>query len=412
MGLKDSIVLISSGQPSANPRLVKEAIALSEAGYKVTVIYVPISPWADKFDAELIRRLTSIIFVRTGYHPYTEKRLYLWARARRKFLSKIYTWIGDICHIADYSTVLFAQELFQEAKRHRADLYIAHNLGALSVAVKVAQKFKAKVGFDAEDFHRGEFAEESLGNLHTKYLENKYFPKLDYFSVASPLIGEIYQKLFPQLKPLILNNAFSVYLIKNPPEKQTLTLKLFWFSQTIGKNRGIENVILAMGKLAGNSVSFTMLGNITAEMKNYLLSIASRASLHKDQIIFYPAVAEQDIFEIASKCDVGIGSEVPHCLNREYCLTNKIFTYLLAGNALVLSNTLAQKRFLKDFPSLGFTYKSEDSNSLANILRQYIENPNLLALHQKNARKLALEKLNWETESKKFLNTVKEVLAK
>src|ERR1700761_3864756 len=48
------IVLISSGQPSLNPRLVKEADALTGSGYEVTVLYAYWNDWGTQFDKELI----------------------------------------------------------------------------------------------------------------------------------------------------------------------------------------------------------------------------------------------------------------------------------------------------------------------------------------------------------------------
>jgi len=51
------IVIVSSGQPSANPRIVKEAVAFSETGYQVKVIYCSLSPWADEFDKKLFSQI-------------------------------------------------------------------------------------------------------------------------------------------------------------------------------------------------------------------------------------------------------------------------------------------------------------------------------------------------------------------
>lgn len=405
-----TITVISSGQPSANPRLVKEAIALSDSGYNVTVVYVPISPWADTFDERLFHKYPQIRFVKAGYHPEKQKWGYLVARARRKVMSRIFKHAGDILDAADYSTILFGQELLRTTKKHKADLYIAHNLGALPVAVKVARMHKSKVGFDAEDYHRGEFHDHTLEEQQTKYLENKYFPKLDYLSVASPLIGQVYLELFPQINPVVINNVFPIQKLKYLPVKSASTLKLFWFSQTIGKSRGIEDVIKAMGLTMDLPISLTLLGNITPEMKNFFLKLADEAAVKRDKINFIPPVQEDEIFKIASCYDIGIGGELTVFYNREYCLSNKIFTYLIAGNALVLSDTQAQKKFLTDFPLVGSLYK--DAISLASIFRRYVENKELLALHQKNARELAVNELNWETESKKLVSIVGSVLSK
>jgi glycosyltransferase involved in cell wall biosynthesis len=407
------IVFITSGQPSANPRLVKEAITLSQAGFKVKVVYVPISPWADQFDKLLFNNYPQIVFFKAGYHPLLDKWLFKLVRLRRKLLSKLFEIIGDYLNLVDYSTILFGQELFKISIQYKADLYIAHNLGALPAAVKVAHFHKAKVGFDAEDFHRGEFAKNSLERKQTELIENKYFPLIDYLSVASPLIGYAYKKIFPEISPVIINNVFPLSRLGSQSYvRKTLGLHLFWFSQTIGKTRGLECIIEAIGLVKDLPIHFTLLGNASSDMKEYILQLVSEAGLNKEQIHFLDPVPEGELIKVASKFDIGLASEVPYCLNREYCLTNKIFTYLIAGNALALSDTKAQKEFLVEYPGIGMLYKHDDPRSLSSVLRFYAENRETLSTHQNNARELAEKKLNWEMESKKLLTIVETVLQK
>lgn len=410
MGIINTIVLITSGQISANPRLVKEAMSLSDVGYRVTVIYVPISPWADKFDEQLLKSFPNIKFICVGYHPIYNNLGYKWARIRRRFHSTILKKFGDVLNIADYSTILFAQELLREAKRHKADLYIAHNLGALPIAVKVAKYHGAKVGFDAEDFHRGEFHIGSAEQEITKLIEEKYINKLDYMTAASPLIAEQYAIIFNKM-PVVINNVFPINNnIEIEERRSNADLSLFWFSQTIGKGRGLETVIKAMGIISDIPITFTLLGNVSVEIKDYFLSIAAKANVASDRIKFIEPVIESEIFHIASTFDIGIGSEISNLLNREFCLTNKIFTYVLAGNALVLSDTMAQRKFLKDYLSIGKLYKNNDPDSLAAILYEYATNSEILKQHQNNARKLGLTELNWEKESLIFIDTIKKVI--
>jgi glycosyltransferase involved in cell wall biosynthesis len=408
--VKYSVVLVTSGQLSANPRLVKEAVALDQAGYIVTVIYVPISIWADPFDELLFQKYSHINFIRAGYHPHHQPWLYKYARIRRKLLSGLYRILGDVFNLIDYCTVLFGQELLHITKMHKADLYIAHNLGALPVAIKVAQFYNSKSSFDAEDFHRGEFAVESWERGLTERIEEKYLLQVDYLSVASPLIGKAYKNLFSYHTPIVIQNVFS--LSKLNKKKNDPVMRLFWFSQTVGKNRGIECVLQAMGLLKDVSVSFTILGILNSEMKTYLLKVAADASLSVEQLLFMDPVPEDELFRISSEFDIGLASEVPYCLNREYCLTNKIYTYLIAGNALALSDTKAQKEFLEEHPGIGMIYKYEDPKSMASVLRFYAENREILASHQNNARELAEKKLNWEMESKKLIAVVESVLQK
>jgi glycosyltransferase involved in cell wall biosynthesis len=407
----EHITLLTSGQPTANPRLMKEAIALHEAGYSVTVIFVPISPWADSFDEALFKKYSEIKFFRTGYHCQKNKWLYILSRMRRVCNLYLFKKFGEFLNNVDYSTILFGQELKKAAKKHKANLYIAHNLGALPAAVKAARYHNAKVGFDAEDFHRGEFVESSLERRQTEIIENKYFPSLDYLSVASPLIGQAYHQLFPGLIPVVINNVFPLTKVEKKLENSTDTgLQLFWFSQTVGKMRGLECVIEAVGLLKNLSIHLTLLGNTTPDFKEYILQIATNSDVKQEKINFLAPVSDEELFKAASKFDIGIGSETPYCLNREYCLTNKIFTYLMAGNALILSDTKAQKAFLSEFKNIGKLYKHDDPESLASVLSFYAVNKNILATHQKNARELAEKKLNWKIESKKLLTIVEYVL--
>ena len=413
MDLIKTIVLITSGQPSANPRLVKEATALCKAGYDVKAIYVPISLWADKFDEQLFLNYPSIQFIKTGYHPQQSSLSYKYARVRRKILSVLSNHVGDKINLVDYSTILFGQELLKEAKKHKADLYIAHNLGALPVAVKVAKMYGAKVGFDAEDFHRGEFADNSPEKFATKRIEDKYFKELNYLTVASPLIGQVYSELFPNLSPVVINNVFKLdaNLNNKPIVGKTDKLRIFWFSQFVGKNRGLETAIKALGELKHLPIQLSLLGSITPALKDYFLQVASEASRTNVSIHFIKPVQEDEIFRIAASHDIGLGAEVAYCENRDVCLTNKIFTYLLSGLALVLSDTKSQKLFLKENKDVGLLYESNNYKSLAVALETYYNDRTLLKSHKENALKLAETKYNWDLEKYKFLKLVEATLA-
>ena len=50
------VCIVSTGQPSTNPRLVKEADALAATGFEVRVIGAHWADWADRADVELLAR--------------------------------------------------------------------------------------------------------------------------------------------------------------------------------------------------------------------------------------------------------------------------------------------------------------------------------------------------------------------
>lgn len=401
---------MTSAQPSASPRVVKEAKAFANAGYEVKVIYAPLSPWADEYDRRLFSQTTSIQWIKVGFHPMHQYWKYTYARLRRKIYEKFFG-LGMRKISSDYAIALFVQELYKATLRHPADLYIAHNLGALPAAAKAAQKNKAIVAFDAEDFHRGE---DTQGGFHwqlASYLEEKYLPQVHWLSAASPLIEEAYKKIFPSLSSVTINNVFPIgYLQKKPITDTVTTLKLFWFSQSIGKKRGIEDVIRAMGILKNKNVRLTLLGNISSSSRQYFFQLMQECGVATCQVNFLDPVEEYKIVELAAEHHVGLALEVPYCLNRKLCLTNKIFLYLLAGNAIIFSETAAQKNIAQENVGIGRTYESGSAKQLAALLEFYQDHPYVLSQQRINAWNKAREKWNWENESKKLHDIVHKTL--
>lgn len=404
------IVLVSSGQPSANPRLVKEAVTYSDAGHKVTVVYCPLSPWADIHDKDLFGKHPSISWVSAGFHPVHQKLLYLFARVRQKFYNVLYRAGLKNAFVAVRSMALFTQELHAKAKRLKGDLFIGHNLSALPVVVAVAEKNSAPAVFDFEDFHRGEDQEGSLHWKKTTIVEDAFTSRLHYAITASPLITETYSQLYPTVKFTTINNCFPLRFLQ--PEKKTgnnTELRLFWFSQFVGKKRGLETVIEGIGLTGNNKILLTLLGNCSEEVKEYFISYAKEKGLLTEQLQFLPAVAEQSISFIAATHDIGLACEVPHILNRDICLTNKIFLYLLAGNAVLFSNTKAQSLFYNSYPGIGSIYQHDDAAGLAVLLQQYVQNRDLLNRQQASALALGKELFNWEKEQQQLLQLVSAI---
>jgi glycosyltransferase involved in cell wall biosynthesis len=402
------VALVTSAQPSANPRLVKEAKSLLHAGYLVSVIWCPISPWADEFDQELFNEFPTIKWIKAGYHAKAEPIGYWYARIRQKVWQFIYKNVGNYFDAAIKSHVLYSQELNSFALKKKADLYIGHNLGALPAIVKAAKKNKAKSIFDFEDFHRGEAAEGSLQTRMVKEIEFFYTPLVDSITTASSSITEAYQTIFKKKNFTTINNCFpltfAVECIQTLPDRP---LKLFWFSQYVGKQRGLQTVIKAMSNFSRDEIMLTLLGKATDEVKEYFYALMDEVGLNKSQVEFLDPVQESEIVRIASLHHIGLAAEYVHIANRDLCLTNKLFMYMLAGNALLMTDTKSQQYFFQENSNIGLLYKQENVTSLINELKNYLDNPNILEEHREKSFQLAKSKYNWEMEQNIFLDNVK-----
>lgn len=406
------IVLITPGQPSSNPRLLKEALALQSAGYQVSVIYSFWVHWADESDKRLFQNNPGIQWILAGGHPEHQKMLYWYTRIKHKisrYLAQVFPSVQSFQEMAFIRT---SRELEKKAVSIYADLYIAHNLGALRPVSRAAAKYRTRYAFDAEDYHRGQENPESIGNKQTVLLEDHYLPGVAGCTAASPLIASAYRKLYPSLSPIVINNVFSrKFLQPSPaPYQQKEELKLFWFSQAAGPGRGLEELIQAMGQVKGFSISCTILGACSNIFREELLKAAESCGLKNWQLRFLGPVALEQIFEIAYDHHIGMAPEITATINRQICLTNKIFTYLLAGLAIIASDTPAQKLFLEENKDIGEIYSSGDAGSLASLLQGYAGNPDKLNTHRSNARMLAKSTLNWETEQVYYLKQIAKTL--
>lgn len=409
--LRGKVVILSAGQPSATPRLIKEATTLYYNGFDVSVLYCPTSPWADIFDQKLFNDYPKIHWIKVGYHSKHNIISYCLARVRRKVSELLFRIIGNKFCLAESSLVLFNKELKKTACSIKADLYIGHNIGTLPATVAAAKKYCAKAIFDLEDYHRGEHLLDSNQTRLIIFIENKYLPNLCYATAASPLIMESYKMHFQDLPIYTIQNTFPrCYAQKKISSIPDVPLKLFWFSQHIGKKRGLETVIESISRFAKYEITLTLLGTASNEIKIYFQSLSQKLNLSEKQLVFLDPVSEKEIVQIASRHHIGLACEYAHNVNRDLCLTNKIFKYLLAGNALILSDTYAQKAFLNDNPGIGTLYNQNNVEELTSVLKTYFIDSELLLFHRQNALELSKTKFNWDIEQFQFLDIVKSVL--
>lgn len=81
-----------------------------------------------------------------------------------------------------------------------------------------------------------------------------------------------------------------------------------------------------------------------------------------------------------------------------------------AGLAIIASNTTAQADFMNNNPQIGRIYPKGNAEALAKILLGYNQHPKELDSCKDAALKAAHEQYNWETESVRFLEIVKNTL--
>jgi glycosyltransferase involved in cell wall biosynthesis len=242
-----------------------------------------------------------------------------------------------------------------------------------------------------------------------RLIERTYLPHCDYISVPSQGIARWLERDYSVSAPLVLYNVFPLYLASGmlaPDERpENPALKLHWFSQTIGPGRGIEEALEATG-LLGPGVELHLRGNPS---KGYRETLEKMALQHKVALTLHEQVDHDILIGSMQGFDVGLALERPEHTNYSLTVTNKIFSYLLAGLAVAATDTPGQREVLQEFPSAGFLYRGGSPQALAAGLREWLSDRLALRRAQRAAWDAAREKYCWDVEQEKFLRAIESV---
>lgn len=402
------ICIVTTRHISYNPRVLKEADLLFKNGYEVCVVTVNNNLQQSRFDEEIMKdrkwRLKTVDFRK---ELKDEKRRWLRLSIRQKLFSKL-SGASYKNGIAERAINKAFDELLALAIVEKADLYITHHPEALPIGFLAAKKNSSKFGFDAEDFHTGmnEGAGESKEEALIVYLEKKYLPYCAYITAASKGIAEAYVKKYTIPQPEVILNVFplkplSVGEVNSP-------VKFYWYSQVIGANRNLELLLQAAGSLKGNFELHLRGSFQSSAYHQTLLTLVEQYKL-KGSVFFHPPIVAEQIIGDANQYDVGLALESDVSVNRNICVTNKIFTYLMAGLAIVGTDTYGQKDIFSHFPHAVQVCKMTQED-LARCMLFFIEHKSQLFQAKQLARQAAETTFNWEHSSNQFLQTVKKTL--
>ena len=363
-----TICLISPGHLSTNPRLVKEADGLLEAGHRVHVVCGDFLPWARAADEEFsTRRWTSVTAVRFGPGtPLSHRALQVIRyRAARQLLRagvKAQATVEAAWHQV-------TPDLVRAATSIRADLYVAHYVAALPAAAQAARVHGARYAFDAEDFHLGDPPDgpEFDGvRRHTRAIESAYLPGAAYVTAASPGIADAYASAYGIPAPTVVLNVFPRSRAPAAPSERGSAApgpSVYWFSQTIGSDRGLECAVRAIA-LARSRPHLYLRGNPEAEFVSRLLALAREAGVGDHLHLLQPE-RPAEMERLASQYDVGFVGETGSTANRRIALTNNLFTYVLAGIPTIASDIPAHRQMAQRLGPALRIYPVESAEGLA-----------------------------------------------
>lgn len=403
------ILIVSGIQLSTNPRVVKEADTLAEAGYDIEVLGALVEPALAERDRELFEGKPwkyTCIFDATA--PAWNDRIgSLAARARTRFWCEMYARLG----ISNPRQLgLSVPETLHYCLNHPADLYIVHNPENLWVGVELLRR-GLRVAADVEDWYSEDMLPEDRRSYPIKALrrwERAVLRGAAYSTTTSRCLSEALAAAYDCRPPAVVYNTF--------PWRERDTLdgevrdrvdpdirSLCWFSQVVGPGRGLETLMDSLTQLQV-LVQIHIRGHSRPDYRNFLLARAPAA--WRPRIHFHPQVPHAELISRIAEHDIGLALEIPFCRSRALTVTNKLPSYLLAGLAVMASDTEGQREIATLAEGAVITYASGDSTDLAATLNRFLANDEQLPMARARALASAEKFFCWERSAPVLLEQV------
>jgi glycosyltransferase involved in cell wall biosynthesis len=404
------ICIVTTRNISYNPRVVKEADAFSGRGYDVTVVTLNIHNGQYKFDEELMRSRKWILKTVNFRKEVKEEKLYWLYLSLQQKMYSVLSRISFGFGFAERAALKGYGALARLAVKQKADFYIAHHAEALGIACTAAKKNKVKFGFDAEDFHTGmnESKKPSENDELLNYIESKYLPHCAYFTAASKGIGEAYAGKYKVPEKNIILNVFPKEEVDRSDGYRT-PVRFYWYSQVIGPNRSLETLLEAAAMIK-EPFEIHLRGSFQSTEYKKTLDLIIQSDGLKDKVFFHPPILSEQIIKDAARFDVGLALESDISMNRNICVTNKIFSYLMSGLAIVGTDTYGQKDIFVHFEEAVRICKKNNPADLADSMLYFILNPDKLQAARRAARRAAESRFNWEIESEALIEGFEKAL--
>lgn len=404
MAAAPTILILTSGPLCRNPRVLKEATSLGDAGFDVTVMTVANLRRFEAYDAELLK---SAKFRKVALDHVSSGGI----KGARALASRLRTWLArHAARIGVQSPQALgpAAALGRMARDYSAELTIVHTEMPFCIGCGLIKRGR-RVAADFEDWHSRDLLPQTRTTRPMRLIrdaERELIQRSAYTSTTSHAMAAAINAELGGAVPLVITNSFP--LQAEPTGKsQVDPPSLFWFSQTIGPGRGLELFISAWRNTACAS-RLTLLGDVDATYKEKLIN--RLPAERRDHLRFLPVTPPSVLPTEIARHDVGLALELDFPTSKNCTISNKILQYLNAGVAVLASDTIGQIEVLTRAPDVGIIATLSQTTELTAKLDALLSDRQRLAAMGKAARRAAEDIYCWEREAPRLVAAAESAL--
>jgi len=405
-----SVIILTGIHLCNNPRVIKEATALAEAGFEVEVLSEWIDPALKAKDQALLAGLPF------KFTPVLDATMQSWAWLNSRLRVKAAKlWHQKTCIESHWQIGYSVDALARAARRRKADLFITHLEPGLWAGSQIPTA-NSQLGIDMEDWYSEDLPAETRKHRPVKLLRNMEHNLLRnaaHTTCTSRAMSEALANEYGCRPPTVIYNAFPwadrQALDGKVKDRRNRSLpSLHWYSQTLGTDRGLGDLFAALPFMQ-REFEIHLRGKSSAGFENWLA--ANVPEPWRKRVFIHPLVSNDELLSRIAEHDIGFaGEQKSLSRNRDLTVTNKILHYLLGGLAVVASDTAGQKEIAAKANNAVRIYRSGAAAALANQLNSLLALPETLRATKAAALAAAEDSFCWERQVPILLNSVKSAL--
>jgi glycosyltransferase involved in cell wall biosynthesis len=371
-------------------RVMREATALAEAGYDVSIVDI-IDEAGRPTDEDI-----EGIHMKNVYMPEmaTPTRFKPW------FLVK--------------SAIMIVRGAIRLLGT-TTDIYHAHDVKGLPAAYIAARLRHKPLIFDSHEIPLDDPQITRWRRLSAlaKQVLTYMMPRCTRVITASPLYAREISKEFhyPEVTS-ILNVPIYREVPKSDRLRQHLGLtpdvRIALYQGNVQSNRSLEQLVNAAPFLDSNIV-IVMMGRAVETTRIQLEKLIAEKGV-ADRVKMIPAVPYEELLDWTASADLGLTIFKPgYTRSIRYCLPNKLFEYLTAGLP-VLTSQLDAIVELVETRNVGRVLTSLAPEDIARSINDMVVDSDALARMRSNALEITQKEFHWENEKQKLVQIYDDVL--
>jgi hypothetical protein len=402
-----SICLTLGSHLSQSPRATRSATSLALAGHDVLVLSPIFTSAGAEEDARLTREAPWRYEATVDLRPEVTNAV---ARFRYRAVRRLSAEMVRRGGVQMPCALAYAVMRTLRVVRSRDwDLHIGfQELGAY--ASFCLGKRGRRVAIDIEDWYSRDLLPEAQRERPKRLLsriEQFALNGAEHSFTTSGAMAAALQRAYGGRVPTVVYNAFpfsdrkdidGLMLDRVDQSKRSL----HWASKTIGAGRGLETLCEAL-KFITAPVEVHLRGNCAKDFELVLRDRFPKNGQHT--LHFHKPVPANQLLSRMAEHDIGLALEMDNPESRNLTVTYKFFHYLLAGLAIVASDTAGQAEAAACCDGAVSLFKVGDAKALASQVNS------LLSSHDLEARKakavyVSKEIFSWEKQGSHVVDAI------